>query len=332
MIICPLCESIIIKKLLEIPLDRFDQSVLYNTVDIHSCINCGHVFNNIDFGEICGLIKYYDTEYRDFCTDASRKNNQYIYDTHIYKEEVIFNFLNIEDDSLDSFEYSHKIEHVVNPKTIFKQFSRILKENGKLHLSIPDASRYHEVKYFNFYYFSLREHIHHFDLDHILLLADEYHFKLVDIEKNVIDLVNKNMQIPNLNLVFEYRPNEIIRSMKNLFNLEDQIKKYINQQSINLEFYDEVTSKPIYIYGMSREFFYLYENSNLKDLNIIGFIDDTPIKQQKYTFKNNTIQSSEILKDTGEDTFCIITAVAHTELLMNRLKTINYKGRILPLC
>ena len=87
--------------------------------------------------------------------------------------------------------------------------------------------------------------------------------------------------------------------------------------------------KPLYVWGMSREFLYLYENTALKDLNIIGFLDDTKFKQDHMTINGRKIESSLILKDSHIDV--LITATAHIDILSNKLKEMNYKGNIITI-
>jgi len=80
---------------------------------------------------------------------------------------------------------------------------------------------------------------------------------------------------------------------------------------------------------MSREFFYLYENTALKQCNVVGLIDNTPFKQTSLTFKGMNITDERVLTNAPKDSVVFITAFAHQHPIMKRIQETNFKGKTL---
>jgi hypothetical protein len=332
MIVCPICGGSP-RKLLDLPMANFDHSVLYKMIELMSCTYCSHVFNAID--DVNSLKIYYNTEYRDFCID-DRKTQEVIYAV----TDKEFNLPTIPDEMKKAiipceWEYKQKFEHSVDPVAILKKIGQSLKKGDILYLSVPDASRYQETEPFNFYWLALREHVQHFDLNHILMLAELCKFELVSYEQNEIEIVGKYM-MPNLDVTLRYNPETHIRYRKNLFELEFKMMQYfLKQEKLRTEKERMAPSamdipRPIYLWGISREFMYAYENCGLKNYDCV-LVDDTPIKQQKYSVDHKQIYSSDILKDADKESVLIITAIAHKEALMQKAKDLGYQGEIVEL-
>jgi hypothetical protein len=317
---CPICGSNA-KILFELPMGNFDNSKLYKTIELMSCTYCGHVFNAVD--DVSALKQYYNTEYRDFIKNGDERKDK----DEIYGIDTLFDYISF----MESKEYNQKLEHSINPKQILIDLSKLLKQGEIFTLSIPDASRYQETEPFNFYWLALREHVQHFDLAHILMLAELCKFELVSYKQNEYEIVGKYM-MPNLDIVLRYNPESKIKYRKNLFELEYKMMNYVLKQEVarNTILLKVNGRKNIYCYGISREFMYAYENLGLKNYDIT-LIDDTPIKQEKYTVDRKPIQSSDILKDAPTESCLIITAIAHKETLKAKALELGYKGEIIDL-
>ena len=316
---CPICGSAA-KLLFELPMGNFDQSKLYKVIELMSCTYCGHVFNAIH--DVNALKQYYNEEYRDFIKDSDeRKQQEVIYDLDAYRFDANLCWREYE------FTYKQKLEHCVNPVEILNIIAKKIHKGDLLYLSVPDASRYQETEPFNFYWLALREHVQHFDIAHIMMLAELCKFELVSYEQNEIEIVGK-YKMPNLDIVLRYNPESKMRYRKNMFELEYKMMNYVMKQMQTLR--TVTLNKRCYVYGISREFMFAYENCKLKNYDIV-LIDDTPIKQQKYTVDRKPIQSSDILKDAYPETCLIITAIAHKEALKAKAVELGYKGEIIEL-
>ena len=118
------------------------------------------------------------------------------------------------------------------------------------------------------------------------------------------------------------------------FDLKHRLKRYVNNQKeeliIKREKIDELVESqlPLYIWGMSRELMYLYEQTELRKCNIIGVIDDIPYKR-KFTFDGRTIHPNTLLIDSSPDSALLITATAHIDIIVDKLAGLNYKGDVI---
>jgi hypothetical protein len=184
----------------------------------------------------------------------------------------------------------------------------------------------------------MREHIQHFDIDHLEFLAASEGFELVAHETSELSMMSDKMILPNLSVLFKYNGiKKDIKSKLNLNRVKEQTKQYIKDDYARLKEKKakivEVASKktPVYVWGIGREFLYLYQNAGLNQCNIFGLIDMNPYKQRTFTVDNRKLESSDILAKIGNDVVLIITAIAHKEKILEAIKKINYKGLVLDL-
>lgn len=229
------------------------------------------------------------------------------------------------------------VEHLFDPNRIFAEAKRILKREGLFCISVPDAMMYDDNYFFDFYWFLIREHIQHFDSIHLELLAKKHGFELIKVSTTFTPMISNKTILPNMSLLFKLTQTTPKNSYEdnNHFRLREETKNYIqhcyselNQKRIIINNILK-HNKPIYIFGVSREFLYLYNNTNLYKCNILELIDDTPNKQKFYTVKGRKIIGRAILKDS---TNCVlITAFAHTAKIIEVLKSLNFKGEILEI-
>ena len=210
------------------------------------CNRCGHLFNVFTDEDKRNLKKYYEIEHtKNTKTTASKRTlNVGINDACS---------LPFEDNSFDVVVLDHVLEHLIDLKSAMKEIKRVLDKGGLCHINVPDAERYNDI-----YWYIMREHIQHFKLSNLKLLAQNTGFELVSYIKNEFEMLG-TLHLPNLSVVLKPRGK-------------------------------------IYCWGIGREFMYLYPKTRLKDLDII-LVDDTP-KKQRQTFKGMKIYGSDILKDS----------------------------------
>jgi SAM-dependent methyltransferase len=226
------------------------------------------------------------------------------------------------------------VEHLPNPNLIFMEARRLLKNKGYLCISVPNATLYKENSYFDFYWFLMREHIQHFDLHHLSQLAQKHGFKTLKYATSFSHMTSPVTTLPNLSILFELDQHTGYQNP--CFSLKHETEEYIIESYKYLDTKRELIHKlktsdiPFFIYGVSRELEYLYENTELAECNILGFIDDTPYKQKHFTFVGNKIEPNNILEASQEA--LLITAVAHTDKIYNNLLTnLRYKGQLIEL-
>ena len=237
--------------------------------------------------------------------------------------------LPFEDNSFDIIMLTQVMEHLVDIRKAVREIKRVLVDGGIVCIGVPDASKYSESYFFDFYLLLLREHVQHFDIEHLKLLLESESFELVKFTRVISPMTNDKLLFVNLNAVFYLNKN------KKEFNLRDISKVFIHNQFKELDKKIEiinkfvVSQKPLYFWGISREFMYLYEQCRLKDCNIVGLIDDIIYKQENYTIDGMKIRNRLILNDATENSVLIVTATAHFELIRDKALQIGYRGEII---
>lgn len=243
-----------------------------------------------------------------------------------------------DDNSFDLLVIDQVMEHLVEPVRAFREAKRVLVDGGLFCIGIPDASRYDEIYFFDFYWFIMREHTQHFDVEHLKLLAEMEGFELVSFSKTETPMMSEKMILPNLNVLFRLTgETSRLNITENCFTLKKEIEQYIANDFKKLnkkrEIIDDLveSQKPIYVWGIGREFLYLYESAGLKNCNIVSLIDINPYKQNNFMLDGKKIMDQAILNKATPDSILIITAIAHTAQIEKTLQGIDYSGEVLEL-
>ena len=136
------------------------------------------------------------------------------------------------DSSADFLVADQVIEHLSKPRQAFKEARRVLGNGGFFCISVPDALRYSKNYFFDFYWFLLREHICHFDIEHLKLLAALEGFELVTFARYDTPMMTEKMILPILTAIFrstsEDKKDKIKTNQKH-FLLKRQTIKYIKR-------------------------------------------------------------------------------------------------------
>jgi len=241
------------------------------------------------------------------------------------------------DNSFDCLIIDQVLEHLIEPIQAFKEARRVLREGGYFCVAVPDASRYGKRYFFDFYWFIMREHIQHFDIEHMNLLAGEQGFELVGLSKSENPMMSASMVLPNLNVVFKLTGKVIDHIEKKCLRLPSTIKKYIAEDYKRLSDKRKViekirqSRKPIHAWGIGREFLYLYEEAGLKHCNIDDLIDTNPYKQVHLTVAGKPIRDPSVLKEASRESVLFITAFAHEDAIRTALNDMEYRGDIISL-
>jgi SAM-dependent methyltransferase len=397
---CTICGSSHAEELLSLNCATIDSSALYQNVRIHTCGNCGHIYNQLSHMDKQGLIQYYQHEYapvnmashhnkdnqsgtniqfstpwyaqlytlmkpfvnpKDRVLDVGCAMGGYLNYLHqqgfdsLFGVDIVNLYVDYADkdapftiqtgnaesipfDSLffDCLVMDQVMEHLIEPRKAFIEARRVLRPGGILSIAVPDANRYKECFFFDFYWFILREHIQHFDIEHLKWLGATEGFELVCQERSNVPMMSESMILPNLNTVFRRSDDLRTTDVKNeYFDLRETIKDYIAEDSQRLnskrELIEQIkkSQKLIYIWGIGREFLYLYEEAGLKQCNISALIDNNSYKQIHVTVGGKSIFAPSILEGAASDSALLITAVAHKNVIMKALDVIKYKGQII---
>ncbi len=310
-------------------------SRLYNFISSHidknsrildvGCAMCGF----LDYLSEQGLNNLYGIDLTEFFVNHVGKKEKY--NIKIGSAESIpFN-----DGSIDLLVIDQVIEHLSDPKKAFREARRVLVNGGMLCIGVPDASRYNKQG-FDFYWFIIREHIQHFDIEHLKILAAMEGFELLDFSKNENIILNGEMTMPNLNVIFRLTGiKSKLNIIKDCFKIKKEIQKYIAKSFEKLNKKRKtidnlvLSKKPTYVWGISSEFLYLYERAGLKNCNIVGLIDANSYKRKNFLVDGKKIMDNSVLKKAPSNSVLIISAVAYTKQIKSTLLEMGYSGEII---
>jgi SAM-dependent methyltransferase len=274
-----------------------------------------------------GFTKLRGVEIDPKCVEYSRKNFGLNVETgSVYS-------LPFDDGVIDLLVYNHVIEHLHNPLAALREAKRVLKDNGMVFIEVPDASRYSEARIFDYFWFCMREHINHFDLIHLTMLMELAGFEIIDGYLSLMPN-SSNFYYPSLCALFKNSQLLELRSQSRYLELKRSLRTYIESENDILNFHRRQIKDlsacgcPLYIWGISLEFFSLYSLAGLRDCNIYGLIDRNPSKHH-YTVNGMSITSPESLRAVPAESTVLITSVFNKDEMRNYLKSIGFKWQII---
>lgn len=242
------------------------------------------------------------------------------------------------DSSFDLVVLDQVLEHLLHPRIAFREAGRVLSENGLVCVGVPDALRYREHFFFDFYWFIMREHIQHFDLHHLEMLAAQEGFELVDFQTSQIPMMSETNVLPNLNAVFRKTDVQKVMPLGSAHvKLSESIKQFINASLIETERKKKMikkllqTDRPVYFWGVGREFLFLYKTLNLNPDDIAGLIDSNTYKQRALRVEGRKIEDPSILNNAPSNACIVVSAIAHEDEIIKRLQDIGFLGEVVQL-
>jgi SAM-dependent methyltransferase len=240
------------------------------------------------------------------------------------------------DNSFDAVVVEQVLEHLVHPGKAFSEAGRVLKPGGVLCIGVPDASRYSDLYFYDFYWLLMREHIQHFSVQALSRLAVAHSFELIGFRQNSHPIMGEKMIMPNLSAAFRYAPDSRVLKHNGAISCStERMRSYVAKECVRLagkqtRIRDVALSRrPVYVWGIGREFLYLYEAAELKQCNLAGIIDMNPFKQQTVTIAGRSVVSDAILGRADRNSLLVITAIAHEEAIRRRAVDTGFRGEII---
>lgn len=241
------------------------------------------------------------------------------------------------DDSFDCLVLEQVMEHLINPAVAFHQAGRVLRPGGIMCVGVPDASRYGESHFFDYYWVLLREHLQHFDSNHLQQLAHQEGFELLEFRQTFHRIMSDKMVMPILYGVFRWTgKNQISTQVTgDQTELKLSMAKYLQVEADRLKerrllveqlIQDQV---PVYAWGVGREFGYLHGAAGLSGCPLEGLIDLNQLKQEKHTVGGVAVSPMEVLSHAPANAVLLVTAVAHSDSVVKAAKEMGFPGRII---
>ncbi len=189
------------------------------------------------------------------------------------------------------------IEHVSDLHQSVSNASSILKDYGHILISVPDSSLYHKELLPNPLFSINLEHINHFDSISLCNLMAQHGYQQQFSEKFVLN----NERFKGSQMIHIYQKVNITKTITNLPFAEgasQSIEKLASswQKKPANEIISKLasTQEEIAIYGAGIYTFNMLADTELKNCNIISFIDENPNKQGK-TLLDTPIRNPEFL-------------------------------------
>lgn len=318
--------------------ERYDQLYRALSPHIHSrqnILDVGCALGGfLDYLHYKGFTELYGVDMAETYVEQARLKNKYRIE--IGNAES----LPFDDHVFDVIVMEQVLEHLFNPVEAFQEARRALRRDGIFCIGVPDAARYADCYFFDFYWLLLREHIQHFDIAHLALLGRQAGFDLLEYHETVHAIMTERMIMPNLYAVFRLTDSgpQSDKSDFDNFKLRRLMNIYLQQeearQSKRRKIIAELiqSQRPVFAWGIGREFLYLYESAGLKRCNIVGLIDANPYKQKSCSVDEMKIENAgDLLSRASADSVLLITAIAHTDSIKKAAKSLGFKGDFVAL-
>lgn len=230
------------------------------------------------------------------------------------------------------------LEHVREPLEVISEVSRVLKNNGRIIFGVPDVSRYQAAQKFPYYWFLLKEHIQHFNINSLNLLLARKSYSLLNYKEVFTPMFNAESPLPNLIAEYQKTSSEITINRKlielNKFNLDSYLtrqEEMFEKIKSKLE-YATTSNRKLICWGISRELQYLLGAKLIEYSNITEIIDSDFYKVEKFNENNKATLKAKSPYAFGIETqnaVLLITAVAHSIAIKNNAKEMGFRGEII---
>ena len=285
----------------------------------------------LDFLKARGYSHLYGVDLTQAYVEVARRKN---YEIRLGDAQS----LPFDDRLFDALVIEQVLEHLVNPVAAFREAARVLKPGGVLCIGVPDAARYDDYFYFDFYWLLMREHIQHFDIASLKRLAHSEGFDLVDYQQTAHPIMGEKMVMPNLSAVFRKRSDETAVAFPDMPEPPlTSLERYVQAETVRLRHRRETfrsiaeSGRPVYVWGIGREFLYLYETAGLKACALAGLVDMNPFKQKPAAVEGRKVVSPDILSGADYDACLLITAMAHDGAIRASTAVRNFSGDVFSL-
>lgn len=253
-----------------------------------------------------------------------------------YIDQGLAKDLPFENNTFDFVLLEQVLEHSYDPIQDIKGIKRVLRNDGLLYVGVPNASAYKDFSFFCFYWFLMREHIHHFDLNQLMNLATVTEFNALAYSQSSYCLVGESTFIPSLSVILSMKPQNKDNIQFASPCLKKNILQYIRQEESAKQFFSKkilemiASQKEIYVWGIGREFLFLYESMGLDECNIVGLLDSNSLKRKNLSVTNMKILNpNKFLPTASRESILLITAYSHANEICRMARSIGFKGEIM---
>ena len=244
--------------------------------------------------------------------------------------------LSLNANSIDLFIYTHVFEHLYNLDDAIEQAKKCLRKDGFIFIEVPNASNYSQARVFDYFWFSIAEHINHFSDYYLEMLMIKHGFEKITTIESIVPYNNPLYGYPSLKMLFrknvassdtfkKLKYNAILRNKINSY-IKNENEKILKRQLLISKLINSRTN--IFVWGIGIEFFMLSTFTELLNCNILALIDKNPDKQGM-TVNGKVIVSPEHLKQATSDSIVLLTSVFNKAQMQEYLCEISFNGKVL---
>ena len=189
--------------------------------------------------------------------------------------ESTINGLTAHPESADLVIMTGVLEHLADVDTSLNILKKILASGGMLYLEVPDASRYDEWFSSPYQFFSM-EHVNFFSPQSLSNLLARHGFSPVFVQRVKRFIGTKSVE-PGVAGLFKFTgttmdllpDTETAPRLKNYVKESQELETSIHKTIATLA----ESRKPVAVWGVGTHTLRLLQTSNLKDANIVAFLD-----------------------------------------------------------
>ncbi len=256
-------------------------------------------------------------------TDPSEESVQRLHEADVdaYVTNIYSEVEKKEQNKYDAVFLFEVAEHLLIPRLGIANIALRLKDDGYFMLSVPDYSMIEDDTCSIPNYFNL-EHINYFSEDSLDTLMAQFNMKRVDQKRIGIDLIQVYQKTTGIISIRKDEKTEIVvqKYLQRQKEHSIQIKKIID------ELY--VQRKKIVIWGTGSYVMGLLATTVLKNCQIVGFVDNNKIKQNR-TMYGYQIYTPEWLLDKNYTV--VICSMLYSEQIKKQLQDMDTENEIVVL-
>ena len=217
-------------------------------------------------------------------------------------------------ENVDTIVHSHLFEHIYEPKEFLKKCHEILKEDGDMYFSIPDLRYFLEGDFLPNSILQF-EHTYFIDELYINKLCSETGFKLVNsfryANHSVFFHLSKQTDNIEIDFKFDKISNRFLEIYNNLINRIEYLNVKLKESNNVFLYGAHVTSQSYIFNGLNTD-------------NIIGIIDGSDAKQNKYLHSTQLITHSIDILNKYDDISVICSHMGiYEKEISDKLRSIN---------
>ncbi|MDR1388565.1 MAG: class I SAM-dependent methyltransferase [Treponema sp.] len=247
--------------------------------------------------------------------------------------------LTTDKEKYDCLFFTNIFEHLFDLSKVLLSINNSLADNGYVFVEVPDCENYSNVEFYPYYHLlNPREHINHFSAYHLSLLMRGAGFNCVYMGQDVFKLNNSRYgSNPVLIMVFTRHltpPPPPHAGKMHVGSCATHMNKYIAKSDIKIRDISAIiaqyneTRKPVYIWGISSDFFITATFTDLSKCNILGLIDKN-VDKQHLSYKNMKILPLDALKRINVDDTVFIFSVYNNDAMKKYLDDLTMECTVI---